>query len=252
MKQRLKLETAEHSLAEAKRKVTELQEKFGENQRSVAEMKGSIESLLKEQDRNAEAAQQLAALRTEHEQAVERHSLQLSNLKDEYSQLVCDKEIRLDTVTRQLQSLQSAQRSEEDAAAALENYKKRAQLSLKKVPKHTLSIFQSFLSYHFMCCIVQANATISGLQEELHKAEQDKQAINAHNSELTALVQDLQETVKSLQLECQTLTDKALELQQDQNRLQMVKTVIAYLCIRLKECLSIMRKPGLILVSLML
>ena len=103
-----------------------------------------MDALLKEQDRNADAAQLLAALRAEHEQAGERHARQLAALKDEYSQLVCDKESRLEALSRQLQSLQSAQRSEEDAAAALESYKKRAQASLKKVRPRSLSLFDVF------------------------------------------------------------------------------------------------------------
>lgn len=105
-------------------------------------------------------------------------SEQLYILEASYQQQLQEAQEQGAKLQTQLYALQQNARSEMESASMFENYKKRAQLSLKKVCPHVVLTLLTHLSY------VQANSTISALTEENSGLKAEEGKLHERNSDL--------------------------------------------------------------------
>jgi len=156
---RLKMENAERSGSDTRLKVSELAERYGEAQREITRLRSVVEERLAEatiltelRDQGAAAlvtceaqredlAQRLHQLEEQAATQVDSHERSLRELKAELSAQKGMAEEQLAQLRAEVEAAHGRLRLEEDSAGNLDNYKKRAQLALKKVhSKFHLSI----------------------------------------------------------------------------------------------------------------
>jgi chromosome segregation ATPase len=133
VKARLKLEATEQQAADAKKRFGDLVDKYSEAQRAIADLKQSCATLSAELAGNDEAEQRCAALGAEHERMVAAHEAELRLLREQHQGQLQRLESACAELQAQLHSLQHQSKVDTESAAVFESYKKRAQVSMKKV-----------------------------------------------------------------------------------------------------------------------
>lgn len=156
------MENSERSGSDMKLKVGELAERYGEAQRELTRLRDGAEerrleiaALTEERDRHATALSVCEAARDElvrtlklaeehaptqiavHESRVQDLEAKLARRNEEFAEQLAQLRAEVDAAHSRL-------RAEEDSAGNLDNYKKRAQLALKKVS--TRAVFYSIIS----------------------------------------------------------------------------------------------------------
>lgn len=148
---RLKMENSERSGSDTRLKVNELAERYGEAQREITRLRSVVEErvaeaviLTEQRDVGAAALLTCEAQRTDlaqrlqqlEEQAEAQLALHESGLQELKAELAAQRGAAAEEMARLRAEVEAAQgrlRLEEDSAGNLDNYKKRAQLALKKV-----------------------------------------------------------------------------------------------------------------------
>lgn len=156
------MENAERSGSDTRLKVSELAERYGEAQREITRLRSVVEERLAEavilteqRDQGTAAlayceaqrddlAQRLHLLEEQAATQADSHERSLRELKAELTAQKGVAEEQLAQLRAEVEAAQGRLRVEEDSAGNLDNYKKRAQLALKKVHSWFLFSFCPF------------------------------------------------------------------------------------------------------------
>lgn len=156
---RLKIENSERSGSDLRLKVGELAERYGETQRELTRLREAAEerqldatALMEERDGLAEALvvcegardELLSRLKSTEEQLpvqLAAHDTRIAELQSQLSRRGEEFSEQLAQLRAEVDAAHSRLRVEEDSAGNLDNYKKRAQIALKKVRLHVLCLF---------------------------------------------------------------------------------------------------------------
>lgn len=151
------MENSERSGSDTRLKVNELAERYGEAQREITRLRSVVEErvaeaviLTEQRDVGAAALLTCEAQRTDlaqrlqqlEEQAEAQLALHESGLQELKAELAAQRGAAAEEMAQLRAEVEAAQgrlRLEEDSAGNLDNYKKRAQLALKKVGSRLFS-----------------------------------------------------------------------------------------------------------------
>lgn len=157
----MKMENSERSGSDTRLKVNELAERYGEAQREITRLRAVVEErvadvaiLTEQRDTGAAALTACEAKVNDLTQRLlqqeQRAAVQLStyenSLQEVNAELARQRAVTEEQTSQLRAEVEAAQgrlRLEEDSAGNLDNYKKRAQLALKKVP--SIFLFYLFL-----------------------------------------------------------------------------------------------------------
>lgn len=202
-------------------KASELAERYGEAQREIARLRDAVEARQVElssvgEDRNSQSEalriceanrdELLTRVRQLEEQAESAQSMHDQSMRELESLRQRESEQSAEQVARlraEVDAAQSRLQVEEDSAGNLDNYKKRAQLALKKVT-HLLKRFLTNMVYIYQhitslySSIAQATAANSSLQAEAEHLKAALDEANARLSEAQELHKNTQEELNVL------------------------------------------------------
>ncbi len=172
----------EQQLDDTKIKCSELSEKYGDSQRQLAELRAIHQSLVDEHVECGDLKVRVKQLEDDNEMLTKERELVLKKVTDQYQSKLSNTEQQLSELNATYQILLEQSKHNIDSGEVLEDYKKRAQLAIKK-----------------------ANASVVKLTE-------DNEKLTASLASLNQMVEEKQLEADALNLEKKDLLDELLNL----------------------------------------
>lgn len=217
------MENLERSGSDVKLKVAELAERYGETQRELTRLRDGAEerqaeivALTEEKDQHLAALSLCEAARDElaaalklaeeraptqiaaHETSVRELGVQLARKDEEFTE-------QLARLRAEVDAAHSRLRAEEDSAGNLDNYKKRAQLALKKVSRPyvfaVLFLHRLIVLLHYS----QANTTNATLTAEVQQLQASLEEVSTRLAEALENNSALTNTLTEMKLSSESI-----------------------------------------------